>query len=677
MSQSISRDIGVLPRFRWMRRRRDPGNSSAITGMVPCVEWMGSCRRTDEHGSILSLTQLCLLSISDNIRMWVRDYDDNYLDHYTFRHIMGPFNTLPGELVQELMSLLCARRKLSRAALHLLLVPQLRILSLKSDPRLVNYNLCGHIAARCQGLWRLDLSEVQKLPSKVLCETLCCLPALRSLSLAGTPCDRGVITTITHHCRLLHYLDVSRCLLLSPAALLPLGVGASLSSSGSSFKPSCHCTATSQSLFPPSCSAPLALGTLLALDIGPGGQKGDSVAAAAFLLLSLPFLEKVAMEGLTQACCLIQHSEFDQTNEFMDREGVPRLGEVWRHRQGRDSWGKKREGAAAADEENKDEERLLWKGCGSESEEDASRDEGPSCCQDQAEEKRQGRVGGGDERVILRLKDVQGLSCDFLDSLSSLCPNIHSLSVNADDCEGARGRSEGSLLAAGLQPWSGQLQSLSLHYSGPLEDLLPALQVAGSSLLSLTLEGVKTSPHTPLLEVIKACPELRDLVICAEPPATRLQLRNEDLWVIRDLPRLPNLCSLTLRFSYEHGQMKPVMSWMSLRKVLKCLLAGSPLLEKLSLVSLPCPLSDVLYDVMHTVASDLHLPADSTGLPPIPLGRVQLIDLSRTDVTMITVKRVIQQSKTLKYVNLSCCWQISDWERSEIQRISKARIDWM
>ncbi|CAB1451243.1 unnamed protein product [Pleuronectes platessa] len=40
------------------------------------------------------------------------------------------------------------------------------------------------------------------------------------------------------------------------------------------------------------------------------------------------------------------------------------------------------------------------------------------------------------------------------------------------------------------------------------------------------------------------------------------------------------------------------MSWMSLRKTLKCLLIGSPLLEKLTLVSLPCPLDCVLKCVL-------------------------------------------------------------------------------
>ncbi|XP_070759944.1 uncharacterized protein [Enoplosus armatus] len=622
------------------------------------MDWMGSCRKTDEDGSVLSLTRLCLLSLADNMKeVWVKDYADNYLDHYSFRHIMGPFNLLPGELVEELTWLLCTRKQLSRAALHLLLVPQLRSLSLERCPGLVTSALCPHIAARCQGLWSLDLSGAQQLPSKVLSETLCCLPALRSLSLAGTPCDRCVIRTIAHRCRLLRHLDVSRCHLLSPAALLPLGGGASFSSSG--------CPSNS----------------LLALDIGFGEQEGDPVAAAAYLLLSLPCLERVAMVGLEQACCLIQHGEFGQTDEFADREGVPRLGEVWRewrHRQGMDSWGKKREGAASDEEdEGEEEERILWEAYGSESEEDIGRDEGPSCSQNQADEKRRGRVLSGDELLMLHLKDVKGLSCDSLDSLSHLCPNIYSISVNVDNYEDARGRSQGSLLAAGLQTWSGQLRSLSVHYPGPLVDLFPALQVAGSSLVSVTLEGVKTSPHTPLLEVIKACPRLRDLLISAEPPTTSQEEEDEDgQWDDRDLPQLPNLCSLTLKFSYEHSQMKPVMSWMFLKRSLKCLLTGSPLLEKLSLVSLPCPLNCVLQDVLRIVEVDLYPFADSADLPLRPLGRVQHIELPRTDVKMMTVRSVMQRSKRLKYVDLSYCWKISQLEWLDSKRFSKVQVVW-
>lgn len=122
--------------------------------------------------------------------------------------------------------------------------------------------------------------------------------------------------------------------------------------------------------------------------------------------------------------------------------------------------------------------------------------------------------------------------------------------------------------------------------------------------------------------------------------------------------------------------MKPVMSWMSLKKVLKSLLTGSPLLEKLSLVSLPCPLNCVLQDVLRRVAPDLHLSADSTGLPPLPLGRVRYIDLPRTDVKMIAVKSIMQRSKRLKCVDVSCCWKISQLqlELLALERISNAQV---
>ncbi|XP_060893870.1 uncharacterized protein si:ch211-214j8.12 isoform X1 [Labrus mixtus] len=639
-------------------------------------------RKTDEDGSVLSLTRLCLLSLADNMNdVWAKDYADNYLDHYFFRHIMGPFNLLSGERVEELTHLLCNRKQLSRAALHLLLVPQLRALSLEKCPGLVTSALCAHVSARCQGLWSLDLSGAQQLPSKAVSETLICLPALRSLSLSGTLCDGCVIRTVARHCRFLRHLDVSRCHFLSPAALLPLGGGASIVSYGC---PSSVSNSSSKSpTFPslPAHFSPPPLCSLLALDIGFGKEEGDLVAAAAFLLLSLPFLERVAMEGLAQACCLIQNRHFSKTNEFTDREGVPRLGEVWRHRQVMDKWSKKREVEEDEKEKKEEEEEegeILWEGYSSD-----SRDEGPNSSQSQTEKKRRGSVlsQSDDDHLILSLKDVKAVSCDSLDSLSQLCPNIHSISVNIDDDgdEVTGGRSQGSLLAASLNTWSGQLRNLSLHYLGPLLDLLPALQISGSSLVSLTLEGVKTSPHTPLLEIIKACPRLRDLLMFAEPPTTPQEHEDDEMGEQQDdqdLPQLSNLCSLTLKFSYEHSRMKPIMSWMSLKKVLKSLFLGSPSLEKLSLVSLPCPLNCVLQDVLHRADLALHLYVDSTGVPPMPLGRLQHINLQRTDVEMTTVKSLMQRTKRLKCIDVSYCWKISKAECFNCVTTSKVQLVW-
>lgn len=73
------------------------GGASARPGQrkMRKMKFQGSAGKTDEDGSVLSLTRLCLLSLADNMKeVWVKDYADNYLDHYSFRHIMGPFNLL-------------------------------------------------------------------------------------------------------------------------------------------------------------------------------------------------------------------------------------------------------------------------------------------------------------------------------------------------------------------------------------------------------------------------------------------------------------------------------------------------------------------------------------------------------------------------------------------------------
>ncbi|XP_077417541.1 uncharacterized protein LOC144048924 [Vanacampus margaritifer] len=597
---------------------------------------------TDEDDSVPSLTRLCLLSLADNMKkLWVKDYTDNYMDHYCFRHIMGPFNVLSAELVEELTGLLCSRKELSRAALHLLLVPQLRGLCLDRCPGLVTSALCAIIAARCQGLHNLILSGAQQPPSKALADTLRCLPALRSLSLAGTSCDAGVIRTIVLCCPFLRHLDVSGCHFLPPAALLPLGA----------FGHSSKClppgSSSSTSASPP---PPPPLRSLLALDIGFGEQEGDLAAVISYLLLSLPYLERLAVEDLSQACFLIQHGDFTRVDAFAGREGLPRLEEVWRERrrvQQIDAWEARR-----AEAQNGDV---------SESEDDEG-----GCSHGEA------KVIGGDEHLTLRLRDVKVLTCESLDSFGCLCPNITSISVKVEEEENNGGRSLPSLLASRLQSWSGQLRSVSVQHRGLLQDLLPALQVSGSSLVSLTLEGVRTNPDSTLLELIRACPKLKDLLVYAEPPTPWLDLEPDE----RELPSLPNLCSLTLNFSYEHNQMRPLMSWMSLMKVISRLLTGSPLLQRLSLVSLPCPLNNILHKVLHSGYLHQYFEASASCVSK-PLGRVQHLDLQRTDVKMVTVQKLMQRSKRLKCVDVSRCWQISHKEWADCKRLSHVQVVWV
>ncbi|XP_074721424.1 uncharacterized protein LOC141942332 isoform X3 [Strix uralensis] len=98
-----------------------------------------------------ALGSLCLQNLAQHMQsLWVKDYSENYLDEYQFRFVMGPFNDLAGSLVQELIRLLGESRRLTRAALHLLLLPHLRELSLRPCPGLASNAIGQLIALRCK-----------------------------------------------------------------------------------------------------------------------------------------------------------------------------------------------------------------------------------------------------------------------------------------------------------------------------------------------------------------------------------------------------------------------------------------------------------------------------------------------------------------------------------------------
>uniref|UniRef100_A0A3B4ACX1 Uncharacterized protein n=1 Tax=Periophthalmus magnuspinnatus TaxID=409849 RepID=A0A3B4ACX1_9GOBI len=576
----------------------------------------------------LFLTHLCLFSLADNMNtIWVKDYSDKYLDQYLFRHIMGPFNVLCAELVEDLIKLLCMRKKLSRAALDLLLVPQLRTLSLANYPGLVTTPVCAQIAARCQLLSYLDFSGAQQLSSKVLSQTFFSLPKLRSLSLAGTTTDKTVLRAIVQNLSLLCHLDISQCHLISPADLLLLGGGAL-----------CLSSQTNISTVPP-----LPLVSLLALDIGFEEQNGDAVAVAAYLLLTLSGLEKLAIEGIAQACKLILHGDFDQTDMFSATYEVPSLKEVWKQ------W-TQRLARVEYDNNNKAKEM----------EENCSGSENESCFMQ------------GKNDLTLRLRDVQILSCESLGSLGFLCPAISSISINADYPNTIH-TDEVTHLTKALEGFSGQLKRLSLQYSDFLQNLVDTVCVVGSSLLSLTLEGLKTTPssYSSLLTVLQACPRIRELSISLEPchPSFSLEypINHQIDW---SRVHLPDLRRLTLRFSYEHSQMKPhITQNLFLETIIACLLARSSLLQKVSLISLPCPLNCIFQEVLHR--------ADVNQSDSFPLRCLQHLDLQRTDIKMETVNNLILQCKRLKFVNISFCWNICLSEWTDRVRSGSVEVAWM
>ncbi|KAL2305577.1 hypothetical protein Nmel_007572 [Mimus melanotis] len=255
-----------------------------------------------QRRAVPTLTTLCLQNLAQHMQsLWVKDYSDNYLDEYEFRFLVGPFNDLACGLVQELLQLLGTSRRLSRAALHLLLLPHLRQLSLRPCPALVN-NALGHlIVLRCQGLTVLDLGGCGRLSPSVLVDLAEGLPHLSRLGLAHTQANVQVLSAVGSCCHHLRELDVTGCKKVTPRALRHLGYDRLART--------------------PGCPA---LRVLLARDLEHTGD-GDMVAAVAFLLLALPCLEVLAHSALPDALRLLHSQQLDGTE---DSEGFPSLKEL-------------------------------------------------------------------------------------------------------------------------------------------------------------------------------------------------------------------------------------------------------------------------------------------------------------------------------------------------------------
>lgn len=382
----------------------------------------------------------------------------------------------------------------------------------------------------------LDLSGAVSVSSSVLLELLWSLAGLRSLTLAGCLCDGRVLQTLPAQCPMLRHLDVSRCHHLSPVSLLFLS-------------PS----------HPQSPGLPL-LRSFLALDIGFGECEEDRRATAAFLLLSLPLLERVALEGLGEACALLCEGDFHEVEDFISRTGMPDFRELWRER----AHGENVTGMEKVEEESFSLSKVT-NGCSwiqdSEDEDERESNGIEGVCHDftgvmvlenkdeNETEKAQQRDSFKDFSLALHLRYVQGVTFGTVAALGQLCPNLSVLTLDySDEEETVSGRH----LARELARWSTSLRSLALRFPGPFSEMAHGVASVGTSLTSLTLEGVRADGIDPFLRLLHSCPKLTTLTIHIEPPRMHQEEEEEDGEEERDedlqaLPCLPLLTYLALK----------------------------------------------------------------------------------------------------------------------------------
>ncbi|XP_031426135.1 uncharacterized protein si:ch211-214j8.12 isoform X2 [Clupea harengus] len=509
------------------------------------------------------------------------------------------------------------------------------------------------------GLLSLDLSGAVSISAPVLRELLGSLASLRSLCLAGSLCDGRVLEALPVQCPLLRHLDVTRCLHLSPVCLLSL-------------TPS----------HPHSPGLPL-LRSLLAVDIGFGECDEDRRATAAFLLLSLPWLERVALEALGEAFALLLDGAFHEVEDFIRRTGMPDFRDLWAERANGCS-GNTVPGMEKVEEESfslsEVTDSCLW------TQDSEDEDEGESngtdgVCHDltgemtlentRDNETLKAQQGGSFKDVRLRLRQVQGVSFGTLGALGQLCPDLAALTLDYREEEETV---SGAHMARELARWSASLRSLTLRFSGPLSEMAHGVGSVGANLTSLTLEGVRADGLDPFLRLLHSCPKLTTLTIHMEPPRMHQaqeeeeedeeEEREEDL---EALPCLPRLSCLALNFLFDERQKRTPMSWRSLKGGLWALLRGAPLLERVSLVAIPCPLDPVFCLLLDHPA----VPMKAAQSPA--LQHLQDLNLAHSDVSMATLSRLVVMDSGLFTLDLSGCWAVTLHDVHCLQSVARKR----
>ncbi|XP_046565694.1 uncharacterized protein LOC124274364 [Haliotis rubra] len=160
--------------------------------------------------TVRTLKQACLRNISKNMdRLWSADFDRLFADTPRLYYVLGPFDYMTSEMIQELLDTLCADHRVRRSHMHLLLTGRLKELDFSKCSNMTS--MLHLVGIRCQKLTKLDLSNCSVASQTVLCSIFQSLPLLRWLNLRQTKTNDQVLTTILSSCKKLQHLNLFAC----------------------------------------------------------------------------------------------------------------------------------------------------------------------------------------------------------------------------------------------------------------------------------------------------------------------------------------------------------------------------------------------------------------------------------------------------------------------------------
>nr|XP_009857812.1 uncharacterized protein LOC104265463 [Ciona intestinalis] len=170
-----------------------------------------------------SLREMSISNIADNMnKVWSSDYREQYGSNQ-LRYIIGPFDCLDGDSVSRILERICARRKMTRLYLQLLIVPNISVLDLKMCNSLVNDALINVIITRCVKLTNLNLANCNRVSSQKLAAiVLQFCKTLQTLDVSHTNFDDNTAKVVGQNCKVLSVLNISGSSRLSLAGIQSL-----------------------------------------------------------------------------------------------------------------------------------------------------------------------------------------------------------------------------------------------------------------------------------------------------------------------------------------------------------------------------------------------------------------------------------------------------------------------
>lgn len=141
-------------------------------------------------------------------------------DLHRYKYILGPFDGLNSDIIQELLNVICDKKQLKVCHLHVLLHSNIKHLDLSVCSSLVNDQLLAALGYRCKKLTQLSLKNCSRLSTKALKQIPKNLPCIQFIDLSGCPaCTDGVLDAFGSAYPKLKLLKVESCSQITDAGV--------------------------------------------------------------------------------------------------------------------------------------------------------------------------------------------------------------------------------------------------------------------------------------------------------------------------------------------------------------------------------------------------------------------------------------------------------------------------